>query len=127
MKVLIVDDSAIMRKIIRNTVDTLGYDCVEAADGRQALDMIHSQVEEIGLVLLDWNMPVLDGYSTLEEIKQHPKTKHIPVMMVTTESERTNIVKAIRAGAQHYVTKPFAQEDLLTRMLECLEGSATLV
>jgi two-component system, chemotaxis family, chemotaxis protein CheY len=117
MKILSVDDSAIIRRIIRGAVDVLGYDFLEAANGEEALAVLDA--EEVNLVVLDWNMPVLDGYQTLVAMRQNPKFSHIPVIMVTTESEKSNVIRAIQAGAQHYFTKPFSQEDLMTRILEC--------
>ncbi len=120
MKILSVDDSGIMRKIIRGAVDRLGYDFIEAADGQEALEVLNAHVNEVALVLLDWNMPVKDGYETLLEIKKNPVTQHIPVMMVTTEAEKANVIKAIQAGAKNYVSKPFQQEDLIVKMMETL-------
>lgn len=120
MKVLSVDDSSIMRKIIRSAVDRLGYEFLDAENGNKAMELLSEHYSDIILILLDWNMPDKDGFSTLEEIRSDERFKDIPVMMVTTEAERGNIVKALKAGATHYVTKPFSQEDLLTKMMECL-------
>ncbi len=120
MKVLSADDSSIMRKIIGSAVGRLGYEFLEAEDGNKAIDLLTMYHKDIALVLLDWNMPIKDGFQTLQEIKKDARFKHIPVMMVTTESEKNNIIKAIQSGASHYLTKPFAQEDLLTKMMECL-------
>lgn len=118
--ILSVDDSAIVRKIIRGAVEALGYEFYEAKDGQEAIDLLHEHLGEIELILLDWNMPIKDGYETLNEVKNDPALKHIPVMMVTTESERMNVIKALQAGANHYLTKPFNQSDMMTRMLECM-------
>jgi two-component system chemotaxis response regulator CheY len=125
MKILSVDDSNIIRKIMRGAVDMLGFEFLEASNGQEALALLREAPNEIGLVILDWNMPVMDGYSTLVEIKNDPALKHIPVMMVTTESEKSNIIKAVKAGAQNYLTKPFIQEDLMTRIMACVGNSAT--
>ena len=120
MKVLSVDDSTIIRKIIRGSVEVLGLDFLEAGDGAEALAILSEQHQEIGLILLDWNMPVLDGISTLKELKKDKRFQGIPVMMVTTEGEKSNIVEAIKTGAKHYVIKPFTPEDLTSKMLECI-------
>jgi two-component system, chemotaxis family, chemotaxis protein CheY len=120
--ILAVDDSKIIRKIISGAINLLGYDFLEAEDGQKALQVLLEHKADISLVLLDWNMPNLDGYQTLQAIKADPTTKHIPVMMVTTESERTNVVKAVKAGASNYLTKPFSQDDLITKIMECLEA-----
>lgn len=118
--ILAVDDSGIMLKIIQGSVDMMGYNFLSAKDGQEGLSVLAKHYEEIQLILLDWNMPVLNGYETLKLIKAESRFAHIPVMMVTTESEKENIVKAIQAGAKHYVTKPFSPEDLMMKMMECL-------
>ena len=120
MKILSVDDSAIIRKIIRSAVEVLGYDLSEASEGMEALAVLEENYENTELILLDWNMPGMNGLEFLEKVKKDSRFRNIPVMMVTTESERENIVKAIQAGAKHYMTKPFTTEDISKRILECL-------
>lgn len=120
MKILSVDDSSVIRKIIRGAVEVLEYELLEASDGLEGLSVLEEHYKEIELILLDWNMPGMNGFKFLQTIKAHPEFKKIPVMMVTTESEKNNIVKAIQAGAVHYMTKPFAMEELMKRILECL-------
>jgi two-component system, chemotaxis family, chemotaxis protein CheY len=122
IKILAVDDSKIIRRILSGAIEALGHETLEAENGLEALEVIKNNPGEVVLILLDWNMPELDGYATLKALKSDPITATIPVMMVTTESEKTNIIKAIQAGASHYLTKPFTQEDLMTRMLECMEA-----
>ena len=120
MKILSVDDSAVVRKIIKSAIGVLGYDFIEAEDGKEALLLLETEYNDIGLILLDWNMPGLDGYEVLRILKENERYKDIPVMMVTTESEKSNIVSAIRAGAINYLTKPFSNEDLLAKIMECM-------
>ncbi len=120
MKVLSVDDSKIIRKIIRGSVEVLGLEFLEAGDGVEALTILSEYYQDIGLILLDWNMPNLDGISTLRELKKDERFHGIPVMMVTTEGEKSNIVEAIKTGAKHYLIKPFTPEDLTSKMLECI-------
>ena len=120
MRLLTVDDSAIVRKIIRAAADVLEFELSEAENGKEALEYMEETKEEIDLILLDWNMPVMDGYQFLLELKSRDKYKRIPVMMVTTESEKENIVKAIKAGAIHYMVKPFTMEELIKKIMECL-------
>lgn len=120
MKIMTVDDSAITRKIIRSAVEVLYYDVVEAMDGREALELLEREYEEIALILLDWNMPGMDGMEMLSNIKGDDRLKHIPVMMVTSETGGENIIRAIQAGAAHYLVKPFTIEELAKRILECL-------
>lgn len=124
MKILSVDDSGIMRRIIRGCIETLGYDLVEATNGQEALELLATEYKDISLILLDINMPVKDGLTTLEELKVDDRYKDIPVMMITTESEKAIIIKAIQAGAKHYLTKPFSPQDLSTKLLECLGTAA---
>lgn len=120
MKVLSVDDSAIIRKIIRGSAEVLGLEFLEAGDGAEALEVLSIEYQQIQLILLDWNMPVMNGFETLKALKNDNRYQHIPVMMVTTESEKANIVEAIKAGAKHYLVKPFTPEDLLARMMESM-------
>jgi two-component system chemotaxis response regulator CheY len=125
MKILSVDDSSVMRKVIRGAVDVLGYDFLEASNGQEALDLLY-QTPDVNLVLLDWNMPILDGLQTLKAIKAHASLSDIPVMMVTTEAESAHIVDAIQAGACNYLVKPFTHEDLTIRIIQSLESSSAL-
>jgi two-component system chemotaxis response regulator CheY len=119
MKILTVDDSRMIRVIIKNTIKSLGFDVVEAANADIALEVIEEN-QDVNLILLDWNMPGMNGYELLKILKNDDRYKHIPVMMVTTEGERKNVVKAIQAGAENYLTKPFTPEDLSTKVVECL-------
>ena len=120
MKILSVDDSVIIRKIIRNGVELLDYELVEAGDGLEALDILEQSSADISLILLDWNMPGMDGFMFLQKVKEIVTIKHIPVMMVTTESEGANIIKAIQAGAINYMVKPFSIEELMKKIVECI-------
>ena len=120
MKVLIVDDSSVTRKIIKAVIDELKMESEEAEDGIDALEVISHKYKELDLILLDWNMPEMNGYDVLVELKSSDKYKDIPVMMVTTEAQRSNIVAAIRMGAANYLTKPFTVEELEIKIIECL-------
>lgn len=118
-KILSVDDSATMRRIIGRAVAVLGYDFLEAENGLQALELLPSH-PDLDLIILDVNMPEMDGFETLQRIKADARFSRIPVMMVTTESDRARIVQAIQAGAVNYVTKPFNQDDLGAKIAQCL-------
>ncbi len=120
MKILSVDDSAIIRKIIRGAVEVLDFELLEASDGLEAVAVLEKEYREIALILLDWNMPGMNGLEFLKKIKGSPEFARIPVMMVTTESEKENIIKAIQAGAVHYMTKPFTIEELIKKIMQCL-------
>lgn len=119
-KVLSVDDSGVMRRIIGRTVEVLGYGFLEAANGVEALDVIGKNHADLALIILDVNMPEMDGFELLGRIKADPVFKPIPVMMLTTESERAKIIQAIQAGAVNYICKPFQQEDLTVKIAESL-------
>jgi len=120
MKLLIVDDSSAIRKIIKAAADVLKMDTEEAQDGIEALETLSTRYKEFDLILLDWNMPEMSGYDVLVEIKNCSSYNDIPVMMVTTESQKTSIVAAVRAGACNYLTKPFTVDELQSKILECL-------
>jgi len=123
MKVLVVDDSAIMRKVIAQILEMLGHDSVPASNGIDAFDRLKEH-EDVRLILLDWNMPEMNGIEFLREIKGRQKLSEIPVIMLTTESERRKMIEAIEAGAKHYLTKPFQPETLATKILQCVGGGA---
>ncbi len=118
-KILSVDDSGTMRRIIGRAIQVLGHEMLEANNGLEALEILETH-PEIALVILDVNMPGMDGMETLARIKQDPKTMAIPVMMLTTDSDRGRIIQAVQAGASNYLTKPFSQDDLLTKIAACL-------
>jgi two-component system chemotaxis response regulator CheY len=120
MKLLIVDDSSVTRKVIKAVADVLGMETEEAQDGVEALEVLSTRYEQIGLVLLDWNMPEMNGFEVLEALKRNDKYREIPVMMVTTEGQQSSIVAAIRAGACNYLVKPFTVDELESKIVECL-------
>ena len=108
---LVVDDMSTMRKIIKTILAQLGYTNVdEAENGKEALAKL--RVGNYQFVLLDWNMPEMDGLETLKAIRADEKLKDIPVIMVTAEAKKENVLTAIQAGANNYVVKPFTPEVL---------------
>jgi len=121
--ILTVDDSRSMRQILGSTVEALGFAVLEAEHGQAALDLLEDRADEVEMILLDVNMPVMDGFATLQALKDDDRLKHIPVIMVTTEGERKRIIQAIRMGAANYVVKPFTSEELSTRILDALSQS----
>ncbi|MBI4642369.1 MAG: response regulator [Deltaproteobacteria bacterium] len=115
MKVLVADDFATMRKIVRNILKQIGFDdIVEAEDGQAALQILRS--ENIGLVVTDWNMPNMSGLELLQKIRTDPKTANLPVLMVTAEGLKENVVAAVKAGVNNYVVKPFTAEVLQEKL-----------
>ena len=119
-KVLSVDDSGVMRRIIGRTVEVLGYGFLEAGNGVEALEVIARNHEDIALVILDVNMPEMDGFEVLARLKADTALKAIPVMMLTTEADRPKIIQAIQAGAVNYLCKPFQADDLTVKIAESL-------
>jgi two-component system, chemotaxis family, chemotaxis protein CheY len=120
-KILAVDDSSIIRRVIQGLVDTIGLEFLEAPNGQEALELLEAHYSDVVLILLDCNMPIKDGLETLDDLKVDERFRHIPVIMVTSEGEKTTIVRAIQSGASHYVIKPFAQQDLLMRIMDCVD------
>ena len=121
--VLSIDDSGIMRKIIRGAVEVLGLDFLEAGTGAEGLAVLKANINDVDLVCLDVNMPGMNGIEVLRAIKSDELTLDVAVMMVTTETCRNMIVEAVKIGAANYVCKPFTQEELTTKMLQSLEIS----
>ncbi|WP_446680454.1 chemotaxis response regulator CheY [Aliamphritea hakodatensis] len=106
MKILVVDDFSTMRRIIKNLLRDLGFtNIVEADDGKTALPILQSG--NIEFLVTDWNMPIMTGIDLLKTVRADPDLKHIPVLMVTAEAKRDQIVEAAQAGVNGYVIKPF--------------------
>ncbi len=121
MKILLVDDSKTMRNIQIKTLNSLGFDdTVEAEDGQQALDQVAAHSPD--LILLDWNMPVMNGMEFLKAFRS--ENQSTPVIMVTTEAEKSRVIEAIKAGVNNYVIKPFTPDVLKERIDETLAKAA---
>jgi two-component system, chemotaxis family, chemotaxis protein CheY len=111
MKILTVDDFPTMRRIIRNMLRQLGYNnVVEAEDGAEALSLL--QREKVDFVISDWNMPNMSGLDLLKAIRADDNLKPLPVLLVTAEALKENVVEALKAGVNNYVIKPFTAETL---------------
>ena len=123
MKILVVDDFPTMRRIVRNLLKELGYSNVdEAEDGQAGLARLRSGTYEF--VISDWNMPNLDGLAMLKQIRADAALTHLPVLMVTAESKKENIIAAAQAGASGYVVKPFTAATLDEKLNKILEKMA---
>ena len=115
MKLLLVDDSATMRRIQKTQLTALGISAIEeAGDGQQALDKIAAG--GIDMVLLDWNMPVMDGITCLKAIRANAANANVKVVMCTSESEKEKVMEALKAGANNYIVKPFTPEALKEKL-----------
>jgi len=112
LKFLVVDDFSTMRRILRNLLKELGFSNVEEAeDGAIALQRLKSGAN-IDFVVTDWNMPNMDGLTLLQSVRADPALRHLPVLMVTAEAKKENIIAAAQAGASGYIVKPFTAATL---------------
>lgn len=123
IKILVVDDFPTMRRIVRNLLKELEFSNVdEAEDGAAGLEKVRSG--NYGLVVSDWNMPNMDGLAMLQAIRADPLFAKLPVLMVTAEAKKENIVAAAQAGANGYVVKPFTAitlEEKITKIFEKIQ------
>lgn len=120
---MVVDDSRAMRMILRKTLSELGYDVCDAGNGQEALSLLEKESASLSLMLVDWNMPVMCGLDLVKAMRSDDRYLQIPVIMVTTETEIEQMSKALEAGANEYVMKPFTREALgdKLRMLNLLQ------
>ena len=115
MLALVIDDSRAMRMILRRVLTSSGFDVVEAGDGQQALDLVAAgPVPDVALI--DWNMPVMNGLEFVIAVRANKDYRQMTLMMVTTESEHSQIVRALAAGAHEYVLKPFTNEAITEKL-----------
>ena len=126
MRFLVVDDFSTMRRIVRNLLKELGFTNVdEAEDGAASLAKLTA--EQFDFIVTDWNMPNMDGLTLLQQVRANPQLKHLPVLMITAEAKKENIVAAAQAGASGYIVKPFTAATLsekLNKIFEKLEKEA---
>lgn len=113
---LVVDDAKVIRLLLGNRLAELGYEVIEAANGREALEKL-DQSPFVTLALIDWNMPVMSGIECLKAIRADPRFSSLIVVMVTTETEMEYIVAALDAGANDYIMKPFTPEIVGEKLL----------
>ena len=124
MRILIVDDSRIMRNIVKNTLLNLKYPAdvfTEAADGEEAFSILEKS--EITLLLLDWNMPNLNGLELVKRLRSLEKFQNLPIIMVTSEAAKYNIIEAVKAGVTDYLVKPVNEKSLQEKIRSVLEGT----
>ena len=109
-RALVVDDSRAMRMILSKTLAESGFEVMQAVNGREALEIMDREGPAIGLVLLDWNMPEVTGIEVVEQLRSQKAFNTVRVVMVTTETEIEQMARALEAGADEYVMKPFTRE-----------------
>jgi two-component system, chemotaxis family, chemotaxis protein CheY len=102
--------------ILGRTLNRFGYEVLAAANGREALDLIHRNGLEPAVVLVDWNMPEMNGLEFVKSLRADPKYKSVPLMMVTTETEIEQMYRALEAGADEYVMKPFTDDVIADKL-----------
>ena len=120
MKILIVDDFSTMRRIIKNLLRDLGFNNThEADDGNTGLPMLQSG--NFDFLVTDWNMPGMPGIDLLRAVRANPRLKNMPVLMVTAEAKREQIVEAAQAGVSGYIVKPFTAETLKEKINKIFE------
>jgi two-component system chemotaxis response regulator CheY len=121
MRFLVVDDSSTMRRIIINTLNKLGFtDVVEASNGREGLDRLAAN--PVDLIITDWNMPEMTGIEFIRSLRGNEKLPQVPVLMITSNAAKDDIVEALRAGVTNYVVKPFTSDTMREKIESVLAG-----
>ncbi len=116
MKFLVVDDSSTMRRIIKNTLGRLGYkDILEAEDGVVAWKVM-GENSDIDILVTDWNMPEMNGLELVKKVRSEAKYEDMPIIMVTTEGGKTEVITALKAGVNNYIVKPFTPQVLKEKL-----------
>ncbi|TQR33788.1 two-component system response regulator [Campylobacter sp. MIT 99-7217] len=120
MKLLVVDDSSTMRRIIKNTLEKLGHnDILEAEHGVEAWDLLEKN-DDIKVVITDWNMPEMNGLDLVKKIRAEKKYEDMPIIMVTTEGGKAEVITALKAGVNNYIVKPFTPQVLKEKLEDVL-------
>jgi two-component system chemotaxis response regulator CheY len=116
MRAMVIDDSRAMRMILKRIVTKLNFEAVEAGDGQEALNLLATLDEVPQLALIDWNMPNMNGLEFVTNVRSEPRLREMTLVMVTTESEQSQIVRALAAGAHEYVIKPFTEGAMIEKL-----------
>jgi two-component system chemotaxis response regulator CheY len=120
MRILAIDDSKATREFMKSAIDVLGFEFLEAANGKEGLEVLEKEKGRVDLILLDWYMPIMDGMEILQLLKSTDQFKDIPITMVTTETNLSKVKQAVEKGATNYLMKPFSQEELVGKIIEAL-------
>ncbi len=123
MRILIVDDSRIMRNIVKNTLKALKFPeeiFLEAQDGRQAWELL--EAHDVNLLLLDWNMPMLNGIDLVKKLRSVAKFQKLPIIMITSEAAKYSVIEAVKAGVSDYLVKPVTEKGLEEKIRRVLNG-----
>jgi len=118
--IITVDDSSTMRRIIRNTLQKLGFiHILEAENGVEALEVMSKN--KVDIIITDWNMPEMDGLTYVKEIRKNPAYDETPILMITTEAAKEDILIALKSGVNNYVVKPFTPDILQEKVFKLLD------
>lgn len=123
-KILVVDDSSTMRRIISKSLIELGVDpagIVHAVDGLEALEKL-KVTHSFDLILTDWNMPKMDGLELVHNLRKIPESARTPIVMITTEGNKKDVIEALKSGVNNYIVKPFTSETLKVKLLTIISG-----
>ncbi|MDD2942162.1 MAG: response regulator [bacterium] len=115
MKILVIDDSRAMRTLLAGMLSDLGHEVLQAGDGKEALDVLRAS-DGVKVCLVDWNMPVMSGYEFVVAVRADARYSALKLMMVTTETEMEQVIRALEAGADEYVMKPFTQDVIVDKL-----------
>ncbi|WP_295052686.1 chemotaxis response regulator CheY [Sulfuricurvum sp.] len=116
MKLLVVDDSSTMRRIIKNTLSRLGYeDVLEGEDGVQGWAVLNEN-PDMGMLITDWNMPEMNGLELVKKVRADARFADLPIIMVTTEGGKAEVITALKAGVNNYIVKPFTPQVLKEKL-----------
>ncbi|MDD3342463.1 MAG: chemotaxis response regulator CheY [Sulfurospirillaceae bacterium] len=120
MKLLVVDDSSTMRRIIKNTLARLGFnDVLEAEHGLEGWQVME-KAGDINVLITDWNMPEMNGLELVKKVRAERKYDNVPIIMVTTEGGKTEVITALKAGVNNYIVKPFTPQVLKEKLEDVL-------
>jgi two-component system chemotaxis response regulator CheY len=120
LKLLVVDDSSTMRRIIKNTLSRLGYeDVLEGEDGLQGWTVLNEN-PDIGMLITDWNMPEMNGLELVKKVRADTRFSDLPIIMVTTEGGKAEVITALKAGVNNYIVKPFTPQVLKEKLAAVL-------
>jgi two-component system, chemotaxis family, chemotaxis protein CheY len=116
LKLLVVDDSSTMRRIIKNTLSRLGYeDVLEGEDGVQGWSVLNEN-PDMGMLITDWNMPEMNGLELVKKVRADARFADLPIIMVTTEGGKAEVITALKAGVNNYIVKPFTPQVLKEKL-----------
>lgn len=125
MKFLVVDNSPTQRRIINNALQRIGFgNVVEAEDGKAALTRLGK--EEVDFIITDWNMPNIDGLQLTRAIRNSEKLKHLPVLMITSRCGKEDVIKALQAQVDSYMTRPFTPQQLKEKILHIIQAKKNI-